>query len=76
MSLFPPTAATSMMLRMSAAAVSGAVIPPWQIAASLGLLGVSAMFTLLAGSRLFRLGMLMYGKTPNLPEIMRIMRQR
>jgi ABC-2 type transport system permease protein len=75
MSLFPPTAATSMMLRMSASAVSGAVIPPWQIATSLGLLAVSGFLTLLAGSKLFRLGMLLYGKTPNLPEIMRILRQ-
>jgi ABC-2 type transport system permease protein len=75
MSLFPPTAATSMMLRMSAASVSGAVIPPWQIATSLGLLGLSAVIMLLLGSRLFRLGMLLYGKTPNLPEIMRILRQ-
>jgi len=76
MSLFPPTAATSMMLRMSAGAVSGAVVPPWQIAVSLGLLSVSAVVMLLLGSRLFRLGMLLYGKTPNLPEIMRILRQR
>lgn len=76
MSLFPPTAATSMMLRLSAAAVSGAVIPPWQIAASLGLLAVSAALTLMAGSRLFRLGMLLYGKSPNLPEIMKILRQK
>ena len=75
MSLFPPTAATSMMLRMSASAVSGAVIPPWQIATSLGLLGVSAIIMLLIGSRLFRLGMLLYGKTPNLPEILKILRQ-
>jgi ABC-2 type transport system permease protein len=75
MSLFPPTAATSMMLRMSASAVSGAVIPPWQIATSLGLLGVSGFITLMLGSKLFRLGMLLYGKTPNLPEIMRILRQ-
>jgi len=75
MSLFPPTAATSMMLRMSAATVSGAVIPPWQIAASLGLLGLSALVTLMLSSKLFRLGMLLYGKTPNLPEIVRILRQ-
>ena len=75
MSLFPPTAATSMMLRMSASAVSGAVIPPWQIATSLALLAVSGVVTLALGSKLFRLGMLLYGKTPNLPEIMRILRQ-
>jgi len=74
-SLFPPTAATSMMLRMSASAVSGAIIPPWQIATSLALLGGSAVLTLMLGSKLFRLGMLLYGKTPNLPEIMRILRQ-
>ena len=76
MSLFPPTAATSMMLRMSVGAVSGAVIPPWQIAASLALLGLSAVIMLMLGSRLFRLGMLLYGKTPNLPEILRIIRQK
>ena len=76
MSLFPPTAATSMMLRMSASAVSGAVIPSWQIAASLGLLALSAVFMLTIGSRLFRLGMLLYGKTPNLPEVLRILRQK
>ena len=75
MSLFPPTAATSMMLRMSASAVSGAIIPPWQIATSLALLAASGVITLMLGSKLFRLGMLLYGKTPNLPEIMRILRQ-
>ena len=74
-SLFPPTAATSMMLRMSASAVSGAIIPPWQIATSLTLLAVSGVVTLMLGAKLFRLGMLLYGKTPNLPEIMRILRQ-
>jgi len=76
LSLFPPTAATSMMLRLSAATVSGAVIPTWQVALSLGLLAASAVGMLLVGSRLFRLGMLLHGKTPNLPEIMRILRSR
>ena len=75
MSLFPPTAATAMMLRMSAASVSGAHIPAWEIAASLGLLGLSSIAALAIGSRLFRLGMLLYGKSPNLPEILRILRQ-
>jgi len=75
MSMFPPTAATSMMLRLSVASVTGAVIPPWQIATSLGLLALAAVLMLLASSKLFRLGMLLYGKAPNLPEIMRILRQ-
>jgi hypothetical protein len=36
---------------------------------------MSAIIMLLIGSRLFRLGMLLYGKTPNLPEILKILRQ-
>ena len=74
-SMFPPSAATAMMLRMSAASVSGAKIPPWEIAMSLGLLGLSAVLALALGSRLFRLGMLLYGKSPNLPEIIRFLRR-
>lgn len=76
LSFFPTTAAMTMMLRLSAASVSGAVIPPWQIAASMVALFVYGAVTLWSGARLFRLGMLLYGKTPNLPEIMRILRQK
>ncbi len=76
LSLFPPTAATTMMMRLSAAAVSGAAVPAWQLAASLGLLAVTAVVTLLLSSKVFRLGLLLYGKTPNLPEIMAVLRQK
>jgi len=75
LSLFPPTAATTMMMRLSAGAMTGAEIPLWQIAASLGLLGLSAWLALAASARVFRLGMLMYGKTPTLPEILKLVRQ-
>ena len=75
LSMFPPSAATTMMLRLSAASVSGAKIPGWEIALSLGLLALSAIVALAISSRLFRLGMLLYGKSPNLPEILRILRQ-
>ena len=75
LSMFPPSAATTMMLRLSAASVSGAKIPGWEIALSLSLLAISAIVALAIGSRLFRLGMLLYGKSPNLPEIVRILRQ-
>jgi ABC-2 type transport system permease protein len=75
LSMFPPSAATTMMLRLSAASVSGAHIPGWEIALSLGLLALAAALALALGSRLFRLGMLLYGKAPNLPEIVRILRQ-
>ena len=75
MSLFPPTAATTMMMRLSTSTLTGSVIPLWQIAASLGLLGLTAVVTLRLSSKVFRLGLLLYGKTPNMPEIVRILRQ-
>ena len=76
LSFFPTTAAMTMMLRLSAASVSGAVIPQWQIAGSMVALLVYGVGTLWSGARLFRLGMLLYGKTPNLPEILKILRQK
>jgi ABC-2 type transport system permease protein len=76
LSLFPPTAATTMMMRLSTVAVSGTVIPGWQVAASLGLLAVTSIGALLAASKVFRLGLLLYGKTPNLPEILAVLRQK
>ncbi len=73
MSLFPPTAPTAMTLRMFA---RGAVIPPWQIALSLALLLVTSLLALRVSAKIFRTGLLMYGKTPNLPEIIRWVRER
>jgi ABC-2 type transport system permease protein len=76
LSLFPPTAATSMLMRLGTATVSGATIPAWEIALSLTLLTLSALLAVLAGARLFRLGMLLHGKTPNLPTILRLLKTR
>ncbi len=67
LSLFPMTAPSQMMMRMG----TGASIPAWQIALSIGLLAGASWLALAVSSRIFRLGLLMYGKTPNLPEIMR-----
>ncbi|NOT34479.1 MAG: ABC transporter permease [Candidatus Eisenbacteria bacterium] len=72
LSMLPPTAATTMMMRLTA---PGASVPWWQIAISLTLLASSAWLALRMSSRLFRVGMLLYGKTPTLPEIMRWVRQ-
>jgi len=72
LSLFPPTAATGMMMRISA---SGAAVPAWQVGLSLGLLALSAWFALMVAARIFRIGLLMYGKSPTLPEILRWARQ-
>lgn len=76
MSMFPPTAPTTMMMRMALGTVSGQGVPFPQIAGSLALLAVTALATLAMSSKLFRLGLLLYGKTPNLPEIMKILRQK
>jgi len=72
LSMFPPTAPGAMMLRLTA---PSSAVPPWQIAASLALLAAAAWAALMASARIFRIGLLLYGKTPNLPEIIRWARQ-
>ena len=73
LSLFPPTAAGAMMLRLTA---PSSVVPIWQVAASLALLAAAGWIALMGSARIFRIGLLMYGKTPSLPEILRWARQR
>jgi ABC-2 type transport system permease protein len=68
LSLFPPTAATAMMLRLTA---PSSAVPWWQVALSLALLAASGWLVLRGAARVFRVGLLMYGKTPSLPEILR-----
>ncbi|MGH7731136.1 MAG: ABC transporter permease [Candidatus Eiseniibacteriota bacterium] len=72
LSLFPPTAAGAMMLRLTA---PSSVVPIWQVALSLALLAASGWVALMASARIFRIGLLLYGKTPTLPEILRWARQ-
>ena len=68
-SLFPATSPIIMMLRM------GSQMPPvWQFAASIALLVASIWATLWFSSRLYRVGILMYGKRATLPEILRWVR--
>ena len=68
-SLFPATAPIIMMLRM------GAQTPPvWQFAASIAILAVSVWVVLWISARLYRVGILMYGKRATLPELLRWMR--
>jgi ABC-2 type transport system permease protein len=68
-SLFPPTAPIIMFLRMASE------IPPlWQFAVSIGLMILSIWGTLWISSRLYRVGILMYGKRATLPELLRWLR--
>jgi ABC-2 type transport system permease protein len=68
-SLFPPTAPIVMFLRMASQTP-----PLWQIGLSIGLMVVSIWGVLWFSSRLYRVGILMYGKRATLPEILRWVR--
>ncbi|MDR3739408.1 MAG: ABC transporter permease [Terracidiphilus sp.] len=68
-SLFPPTAPIVMFLRMAAETP-----PAWQFAASIGLLMASIWGVLWVSTRLYRVGILMYGKRATLPELLRWLR--
>ncbi len=76
LSMFPPTAPATMMMRLSVSAVTGAAVPMWQVGASIGLLAITAFLALRASAKVFRIGLLLYGKTPNLPEIVKILQQK
>jgi ABC-2 type transport system permease protein len=68
-SLFPATSPFVMLARV------GIQMPPlWQIAVSLGLLVLSIWAVLWLSSRLYRVGILMYGKRATLPELLRWLR--
>jgi ABC-2 type transport system permease protein len=68
-SLFPPTAPFVMVPRM------GLETPPaWQFAVSIGILILSIWAVLWFSSRLYRVGILMYGKRATLPELLRWLR--
>jgi ABC-2 type transport system permease protein len=68
LSLIPFTAASTTVMRL---AIPGSVVPPWQLAASIALLAGSAWLVLRAAAKIFRIGLLMYGKTPTLPEVLK-----
>ncbi|QNI33272.1 ABC transporter permease [Alloacidobacterium dinghuense] len=68
-SLFPPCAPIAMFLR-----IASQFPPLWQIAVSLILLLLSVVFVVWFSSRIYRIGILMYGKRATLPEIFRWLR--
>jgi ABC-2 type transport system permease protein len=49
--------------------------PVWQILLSLGIGGVTVVLLLWLAARVYRVGMLMYGKKASIPEVMRWVRQ-
>ena len=68
-SMFPPCAPITMFLRLASQ------FPPyWQISVSLGLMVLSVWILLWLSSRIYRVGILMYGKRATLPEMLRWLR--
>lgn len=68
-SMFPPCSPITMAFRFTAQ-----FPPAWQIALSLALLAVSIYIVLWLSSRLYRVGILMYGKRATVPEMLRWLR--
>ncbi|GAB4455498.1 MAG: ABC transporter permease [Anaerolineae bacterium] len=69
LSLIPFTAPVAMLFRLPLAA-----IPTWQFVLSLAILVVSTAFAVWVSARVFRLGMLMYGKRLRLRDILGVLR--
>ena len=68
-SMFPLTSPIAMLIRIGVSDV-----PVYQIAISLFILIVSVYFVIITSARLFRVGLLMYGKRPAIGEIIRYMK--
>jgi len=71
LSLFPTATPFLMLVRL-------AMTPPppmWQVLLSLILTGLTTAGLVWAAGRIFRVGLLMQGKPPNLPELLRWIRQ-
>jgi ABC-2 type transport system permease protein len=68
-SMFPPCAPIAMFLR-----IASQFPPLWQIAVSLALLAISVYIVVWFSSRIYRVGILMYGKRATLPEMLRWLR--
>src|SRR5262245_6144153 len=68
-SLFPLTAPLMMFLRTAVAEP-----PVWQVILSMAILILSTIGIAWAAGRIYRVGILMYGKKPTIPEILRWVR--
>lgn len=66
LSMFPFTAPTIMPLRMAFG-----FVPAWEMAASIAILMLSALFTTWLAARAYEMGMMQYGKRIRLGELLR-----
>jgi ABC-2 type transport system permease protein len=70
LTLFPLTSPVTVILRMAFG-----TIPTWQLVASIALLALTTVFVMWASARVFRWGLLLYGKRPSLRELLRVIRK-
>jgi ABC-2 type transport system permease protein len=70
LTLFPLTAPLTVILRMGVAD-----IPTWQLVTSMVLMVLTTVGSIFLAGKVFRTFLLMYGKTPKLGEIIRMIRQ-
>ncbi len=66
-SYFPPSAATTMVLRLA----TGVNIPVWERILALVVLALATLAVIAIAARIFRVGILWQGKTPRVSEILR-----
>lgn len=64
LSYIPVTTPSVMLLRLNIAPV-----PAWEVAATMGLLVLSTLLTVKFSAKIFRIGILAYGKMPNMKEL-------
>ena len=67
MSLFPPATPLVMLLRVALHPTA----PAWQVAAGAGLTLLTTMFCIWAAGRIFRVGLLMQGKSASIAQMAR-----
>jgi ABC-2 type transport system permease protein len=70
LSMVPPMSPFAMVIRIT----SNEPIPAWQIALSLALTAFAAYVCVWFAAKVFRIGLLMYGKPPNLKTLIRWVR--
>lgn len=70
-SIFPFTSSVIMIVRSSMVSV-----PLWQMVLSAGLLVLTAAALAMMSAKIFRVGMLMYGKTASMSEIVKWLRYK
>jgi ABC-2 type transport system permease protein len=70
LTLFPFTAPLTVIIRMGVAD-----IPTWQLITSMALMIITIIGSVFVSAKIFRTFLLMYGKTPKMSEIVRMIRQ-